>query len=115
MYSDFYYLIYYRYLCLILVKYCKYKSVDISKCINSGTIPKRGNPNEKNEEDELEKELKMINNEEVQKQQQSINYILLINLLKIFLKKNLKISIIKNFQIMKTNKTNYFRVSLNSF
>ena len=49
------------------MKYCKFKSVDISKCINSGTTPKRGNPNETNEENELENELKMMNNE-MQKQ-----------------------------------------------
>lgn len=53
------------------MKYCKYKSVDISKCINSGTTSKRGNPIEKNEDDELEKELKIMNNEEIQKQQQN--------------------------------------------
>jgi len=45
------------------VKYCKFKSVDISRCINNGITPKRGNPNEKNEEDELEKEMKIMANE----------------------------------------------------
>lgn len=55
----------------IIVKYCKFKSVDISKCMNNGVTPKRGNPNEKNEEDELEKELKFINNEIIQKQNDS--------------------------------------------
>jgi hypothetical protein len=51
------------------VKYCKFKSVDISKCLNNGTTPLRGNPNEqKEEEDELEKEFKKIQNEEMQYQ-----------------------------------------------
>ena len=45
------------------MKYCKFKSVDIAKCIKSGTTPVRGNPNEKNEDDELEKELKEMNQE----------------------------------------------------
>jgi hypothetical protein len=39
--------------------------------MNNGVTPKRGNPNEKNEEDELEKELKFINNEIIQKQNDS--------------------------------------------
>ena len=70
------------------MKYCKFKSVDISKCINSGTTPKRGNPNEKNEEDELEKELKIINNEEIQMRQHQRRILYFIKLI-------IKISLIK--------------------
>lgn len=43
------------------MKYCKFKSIDITKCLNSGVTPKRGNPNETNQEDNLEKELKDLN------------------------------------------------------
>lgn len=60
------------------MKYCKFKSVDISKCINNGTTPKRGNPNEKNEEDELEKELNMMNKMDIQNQQRKFIFYLVI-------------------------------------
>jgi hypothetical protein len=42
---------------LILEKYCKFKCVDIMKCLNAGTVPKRGNPNEKEKEDDVADEL----------------------------------------------------------
>ena len=48
---------------ILIVKYCKFKSVDITKCIKNGTTPVRGNPNEKNEDNELEKELHDMNQE----------------------------------------------------
>jgi hypothetical protein len=56
------------------VKYCKFKSIDISKCIKNCTTPVRGNPNEKNEDIELNKELDDLNIE-VQKG----NYIIINN------------------------------------
>lgn len=43
------------------MKYCKFKSVDISKCVNSNIVPKRGNPMVNDEDEELENELKNMN------------------------------------------------------
>lgn len=43
------------------MKYCKFKSVDISKCVNNNIVPKRGNPLVNDEDDELENELKNMN------------------------------------------------------
>jgi hypothetical protein len=54
---------FYNFFIFLLVKYCKFKSVDISKCIKNGTTPGRGNPNEKNEDAELENELNQMNQE----------------------------------------------------
>ena len=41
-----------------LEKYCKFKAVDIFKCLKSGTTPKRGGPKE--EEDEISKEISQM-------------------------------------------------------
>jgi hypothetical protein len=41
-----------------LEKYCKFKAVDIFKCLKAGTTPKRGGPKE--EEDEISKEISQM-------------------------------------------------------
>jgi hypothetical protein len=47
-----------------LEKYCKFKAVDIFKCLKAGTQPKRGGPKE--EEDEISKEITQMTMDSVQ-------------------------------------------------
>ena len=44
-------------------KYCKFKAVDIAKCLKAGEVPKRGGPNEVKEEKEKVKEKDEIESE----------------------------------------------------
>ncbi len=55
------------------MKYCKFKSVDITKCIKNCITPVRGNPNEKNEDNQLDKELNDLN---IEVNKGNFNYII---------------------------------------
>jgi hypothetical protein len=77
-----------------LVKYCKFKSLDITKCINSGNTPMRGNPNEKQEEKEEANEFQLFDKENKSK---NIQYLIKI-------KDDLNINNINNIEDNNTNK-----------
>jgi hypothetical protein len=47
-----------------LEKYCKFKYIDLTKALNSGQQPKRGNPNEAKLEEEINKEFNQLVKEE---------------------------------------------------